>query len=152
MDGKAAVRYETLVMVEPQRGQMLPLLAHVVPQLEQVHTDIVAVVDGQGTLVPSNILVVFEPLLAEFTLSNAQLDCGNNGRLKNSSYMRGCRQLRPRREERIKSETQRAQGVFAAPARAGFFIDDFSENGFEQCVFLRGGFAKRVGVRHGCKG
>ena len=73
-----------LVMVEPQRGQMLPPLAQVVPQLEQVHTESEGFVDGQFTLVPLNMVVV--PLLvADSTASNAQLDCGKSGRLKNSS-------------------------------------------------------------------
>jgi len=79
-----------LVIVRPQRGQMVLLPAQVVPQLEQVLTQQPAdtVVPGQTVLLPLNILVAavpFEAADAPATVSNAQLDCGNNGRLKNSS-------------------------------------------------------------------
>ena len=80
-----------LVIVRPQRGQMELLPAQVVPQLEQVLTQWLAetVVPGQTVLAPLNMLVAAVPLEdaeAPATGSNAQLDCGNNGRLKNSSH------------------------------------------------------------------
>ena len=78
-------------MALPQRGQLAPLEAQVVPQLEQVHTRQQALfaelAGGQFTLPPPNAVVEpFEPLLSEQTSSKAQEDCGNSGSEKNSSH------------------------------------------------------------------
>lgn len=71
-------------MVEPQRGQMEPEDWQVVPQLEQVHTGqtFEGLVDGQQVVWPLNMVVA----LTLCASSQAQLDCGNSGKLKNSSH------------------------------------------------------------------
>ena len=77
-------------MALPQRGQLVPLEAQVVPQLEQVHTRqqalFLELAAGQFTVPPPTAVVVepLEPLPSEQTSSNAQEDWGNSGSEKNS--------------------------------------------------------------------
>lgn len=76
-------------MVLPQRGQREFLVdAHVVPQFEQVQQPLIGVVVPQVTQPWPTAEVVVEVdvlLLHGPTSSKAQEDCGNRGRLKNSS-------------------------------------------------------------------
>lgn len=91
----ASARQLTPVIVHPQRGQSAPVPERqVVPQFEQVQAEArvahpqfrEGAALPQGTLPPVAEVATapFAPL--SHTFSNAQDDCGNSGRLKNSSH------------------------------------------------------------------
>ena len=75
-------------MVLPQRGQLLPPVAQVVPQLEQVQTlqrEAEPFAEGQLTQPPEAVETVDADAVSAQTSSNAQEDWGNSGSEKNSS-------------------------------------------------------------------
>ena len=77
------------VIALPQRGQLPPPDAQVVPQLEQVqtlHLRSLRFAAGQLTLLPVDAAAETAAAVSpEHTSSNAQEDWGNSGREKNSS-------------------------------------------------------------------
>lgn len=85
----------TEVIVLPQRGQSVFRPAQVVPQLEQVQQPLVGEVVPQAYVAlptaPETVAVLVPVPPHAGTSSNAQDDCGNSGKLKNSSCPRSCR-------------------------------------------------------------
>ena len=72
-------------MADPHRGQLLPFVAQVVPQLEQVLIRAAGPVAILIPLVPAGQMGVPAPGPVLHTSVKAQEDWGNRGREKNSS-------------------------------------------------------------------
>ena len=82
-------------MAQPQRGQVVALPAQVVPQEEQVLVQVapMPLMQEQPQLLLQPLLqLLLQPLLqlpfrpAALAEGSGQADCGNSGRLKNSSH------------------------------------------------------------------